>query len=71
MLFEILHFNWFGIPPIEIAKLTMEVADKRYGEKQHFHTALTTRKANSSARDLFSTGLHEGLKKAICTALKN
>ncbi len=20
MLFEILHFNWFGIPPVEIAK---------------------------------------------------
>ncbi|HNU15969.1 MAG TPA: ATP-dependent helicase, partial [Chitinophagaceae bacterium] len=23
MLFEILHFDWFGIPPVEIAKLTM------------------------------------------------
>jgi len=29
MLFEILHFDWFGVPPVEIAKLSMEVADKR------------------------------------------
>ena len=28
MLFEILHFDWFSIPPIEIAKLTIEVARK-------------------------------------------
>ena len=28
MLFEILHFDWFDIPAIEIAKLTMEVATK-------------------------------------------
>lgn len=32
MLFEILHFNWFNIPPKEIAKLSIEVADKQFGE---------------------------------------
>lgn len=30
MLFEILHHDWFSIPAIEIAKLTVEVADKKF-----------------------------------------
>jgi len=29
MLFEILHFDWFHIPAIEIAKLSIKAADKR------------------------------------------
>jgi len=64
MLFEILHFDWFGIPPIEIAKLTMEVADRRYGEKATSIRQLLHEKAHAPAKDLFSTGIHEGLKKA-------
>ena len=32
MLFEILHFDWFGIPPLEIAKLSIEVANKQFGK---------------------------------------
>ncbi|HMI79129.1 MAG TPA: ATP-dependent DNA helicase [Ferruginibacter sp.] len=64
MLFEILHFDWFGIPPIEIAKLTMEVADRRYGEKETSIRRLLHEKANMPPKDLFSTGIHEGLKKA-------
>ena len=31
MLFSILHFNWLNIPPIEIAKLSIEVAEKQFG----------------------------------------
>ena len=34
MLFEILHLNWFNIIAIEIAKLSVEVAAKQFGEKQ-------------------------------------
>ena len=64
MLFEILHFDWFGIPPIEIAKLTMEVADKRYGNNKTSIRQLLHEKATAPARELFSTGIHEGLKKA-------
>ncbi|HMG67759.1 MAG TPA: ATP-dependent helicase, partial [Chitinophagaceae bacterium] len=30
MLFEILHFDWFHIPSIEIAKLTIEASNKKY-----------------------------------------
>ncbi|MBP9097234.1 MAG: ATP-dependent helicase, partial [Ferruginibacter sp.] len=64
MLFEILHFNWFGIPPIEIAKLTMEVADKRYGDNKTSIRQLLHEKSIAPPKNLFSTGIHEGLKKA-------
>ncbi|MEP7163302.1 MAG: ATP-dependent DNA helicase [Ferruginibacter sp.] len=64
MLFEILHFDWFNIPPIEIAKLTMDVADRRYGEKATSIRKLLHEKAHQPPADLFSTGLHEGLTKA-------
>jgi DNA helicase-2/ATP-dependent DNA helicase PcrA len=64
MLFEILHFDWFHIPPIEIAKLSIEVADRRYNENKTSLRQLLIEKANSPAKDLFSNTLHEGLKRA-------
>ncbi|HEY0677228.1 MAG TPA: ATP-dependent DNA helicase [Chitinophagaceae bacterium] len=64
MLFEILHFNWFRIPPIEIAKISVEVAEKQFTENKTSIRRLLYEKANTPPRDLFSTGLHEGLKKA-------
>jgi DNA helicase II / ATP-dependent DNA helicase PcrA len=64
LLFELLHFDWFGIPPIEIAKLSMEVADKKYNEGKTSIRQLLFEKANTPPRDLFSTGLHSGLKQA-------
>jgi DNA helicase-2/ATP-dependent DNA helicase PcrA len=64
MLFEILHFDWFAIPPIEIAKLTIQVAEKRSaGEKTSIRQMLVE-KSNQPSRDLFTSTLHEGLKKA-------
>ena len=77
ILFEILHIDWFAIPPIEIAKLTMEVADKRYGEQETSIRKLLYEKANSPAKDLFTPSIHEGLKKAsfiiehLITAVSN
>jgi len=64
MLFEILHFEWFNIPPIEIAKLTMEVAGKRYKDDNTSIRQLLSEKANLPAKDLFTSSLHDGLKKA-------
>lgn len=64
MLFEILHYDWFGIPAIEIAKLSVEVADRKFGENRTSIRQLMLEKANAPARDLFSTGLHDGLRKA-------
>jgi DNA helicase-2/ATP-dependent DNA helicase PcrA len=63
MLFEILHFNWFKIPPMEIARLSVEVANSRF-EKNSSLRSLLHEKAIAAPKDLFSPGLHEGLKKA-------
>jgi len=71
MLFEILHFDWFNIPPIEIAKMTIEVAEKKLsGNEKNSLRRLLYEKANAPAKDLFSTGIHEGLKKASYTLEK-
>ena len=64
MLFEILHFDFFSVAPIEIAKLSVEVADKQFGEQRTSLRRLLYEKANRPARDLFDSGLPEGLKKA-------
>jgi len=64
MLFEILHFDWFYIPSIEIAKLTIETSNKKYNDSTVSLRRLLYEKAGSPAKDLFSQGLHEGLKKA-------
>ena len=70
MLFEILHFDWFGIPPIEIAKISMEVANKRYNESKTSIRQLLVEKAAAPAKDLFSVTLHEGLRMASATIEK-
>jgi len=64
MLFEILHFDWFHIPPIEIARISMEVADRKFGERKTSIRQLLTEKANEPPRDLFSKTMHEGLRNA-------
>jgi len=64
MLFEILHFDWFQIPPIEIAKLSIEVADKQFSDKKTSIRRLLYEKSNQPPRDLFSQGIHPNLKKA-------
>ncbi len=62
MLFEILHFDFYSIPPIEIAKLTVEVNQKRYNSEATSLRKLLFDKANTPAKDLFDTGIHAGLK---------
>ena len=64
MLFEILHFDWFGIPAIEIAKLSSEVADRKFADNKTSIRKLMAEKAVMPARDLFSATLHPGLVKA-------
>ncbi len=64
MLFEILHFDWFSIPPIEIAKLTIEVAGKQFGDGKTSIRRLLYERANQPPKDLFSQGIHPYLKKA-------
>ncbi len=64
MLFEILHFDWLGIPAIEIAKLSIENADRKFGDNKTSIRQLLVEKSSAPAKDLFSPGLNEGLKKA-------
>jgi DNA helicase II / ATP-dependent DNA helicase PcrA len=63
MLFEILHFDFYNIPPIEIAKITVEVNNKRYSGEPTSIRKLLYDKANTPAKDLFDTGINENLKK--------
>ncbi|HYE53743.1 MAG TPA: ATP-dependent DNA helicase [Chitinophagaceae bacterium] len=70
MLFEILHFNWFNIPPLEIAKLTVEVADKQFTENKTSLRRLLYERSKIPQKDLFTPGLHEGLRKASKTLEK-
>lgn len=61
-LFEILHFDFYKIPPIEIAELMVEVNKKNYSGQATSLRKLLFKKANTIAKDLFDTGIHEGLK---------
>ncbi len=63
ILFEILHYDFFRIPPIEIAKLTVETNQKRYNDPSVSLRKLLYDKANTPARDLFDSGLNASLKK--------
>jgi DNA helicase-2/ATP-dependent DNA helicase PcrA len=64
MLFEILHFDWFNIPPLEIAKLSIEVSDRQFSDNRISLRRLLYEKANTPPRDLFSKELHPGLQQA-------
>jgi len=64
LLFEILHFDWFHIPAIDIAKLTIEVANRQFTENKISLRRLLHEKSNEPPRDLFSQGIHSNLKKA-------
>ena len=64
MLFEILHAEWFGVPAIEIATLTAEVASKQYSNEKISLRKLLSDKANKPGRDLFSQPLNPPLAVA-------
>ncbi|MBC7947137.1 MAG: ATP-dependent helicase [Chitinophagaceae bacterium] len=64
MLFELLHFDWFQVPAIEIARLSIEAADKRLSGQKSSLRMYLFEKANAAPKDLFSQGIHEGLKNA-------
>jgi DNA helicase-2/ATP-dependent DNA helicase PcrA len=64
MLFEILHFDWFQIPAMEVAKISVEVAERQFGKDKTSIRELIYEKSRAPAKDLFSQGLHAGLLKA-------
>ncbi len=64
MLFEILHFDWFGIAPIDIAKLSVEASEKRSNDGKTSLRRLIAEKKDAPPKDLFSTTLNPAVKKA-------
>ena len=64
LLFELLHFAWFGIAPLDIAKLTIELSRVRSSSNPTSLRRLLHEKALEPARDLFSTGLPQPMKNA-------
>lgn len=63
MLFEILHYSWFGIPSIEIAKLSAEVAERKFGTNKISLRQLIAEKLQGPLPDLFSKEI-PGLQRA-------
>lgn len=61
MLFEMLHFDWFNIPPLEIAAMSSFVADRKFGENKTSLRKLIFEKANATAANLFSVPPTNGL----------
>jgi len=62
LLFEILNFDFFKVPPIEIAKLSVEVNSKKYGSSPTAIRKLLQERANAPAKDLFDLGIDKELK---------
>jgi DNA helicase II / ATP-dependent DNA helicase PcrA len=62
MLFEILHYDFYNIPAIEIAKITVEVNSKKFGDNPTSIRKLIIDKAAAPAKDLFDNGLPASLK---------
>jgi len=57
MLFEILHFDFFTIPALEIARISMEVSQKNYGlrgKERYSMRRLINEKATGTVADLFN-----------------
>jgi DNA helicase-2/ATP-dependent DNA helicase PcrA len=70
LLFEILHFDFFHIEPIEIAKLSVEVADKQFSEERTSMRRLLNERAHLPQRDLFDQSIPGALKQA-CETLEH
>ncbi|HMP86584.1 MAG TPA: PD-(D/E)XK nuclease family protein, partial [Lacibacter sp.] len=70
LLFEILHYNWWGIPPIEIARLSVEAAANRMqgtksGKKERGTLrGLLAEKCAGPQADLFTPALSPALQQA-------
>lgn len=62
LLFEILHFNFYKIPPIEIAKITVEVNSRLYSKEPTSIRRLLYDKSKAGSKDLFDKGLLPALK---------
>lgn len=61
LLFEILHFDFYKIPPIEIAKLAVEVNKRNFSKEPSSLRLLLNEKSKTPAKTLFDEGFNEKL----------
>jgi DNA helicase II / ATP-dependent DNA helicase PcrA len=68
LLFEILHLEWWGIPPIEIARASVQVSELGYKEraKASLRQWLCA-EAAKGPKDLFDAGMNPKMCEAIAT----
>ncbi|MBK7764550.1 MAG: ATP-dependent helicase [Bacteroidetes bacterium] len=64
ILFEILHFDLYAIPPFEIAKASVRVGDMKYEKKTSLRTYLQEWR-NVKNPELFETKPHAGIVKLM------
>ena len=62
LLFEILHFDFYKIPPMEIAKITVEANAKNYNNQPTSIRRILYEKTNVHKQDLFDKGMLSSLK---------
>jgi DNA helicase-2/ATP-dependent DNA helicase PcrA len=63
MLFEILHFDWFGIQPLEIAKLSIENNERLYKKEGSGFRRIIDEKTNKIAGSLFEKNISDELEQ--------
>ncbi len=64
LLFEILHFEWFDIPPIEIAKATVQMATQKNKDSRSSLRQYICEKAGKPV-DLFDAGIPKSLGETV------
>lgn len=64
LLFEILHFNWFQIPAIEIAKLSLTVNKLNLSDNPTSLREYIAKKSIHNTADLFNQHIHSNLVTA-------
>ena len=63
-LFEILHFDWFNIRPLEIAKLSIENTERAYKKEPTGFRRIIDDKINSVAGSIFEKNISDELAHA-------
>ena len=65
LLFEILHFKWWKISPITIAKVTVEANQLKYGSPENAFRKVLVDKTQKVQGSLFNEGGVQELAKAV------
>lgn len=64
MLFEILHFQWLNIPPVEIAKASMQVSELKFKGNITSLRQWLVEETFKPQTELFEIGPHKKIKEA-------